>query len=240
MRRIVEVCKVVGKRYRTLPSLSELMNSEISLASVRDVSYTDLLGREEVKLDMNSIENMLVGKRVLITGAGGSIGSELVKQCLNFNPAEMICIDFNEENIYDLSQYLDTVQSKTIMKPVLADVNNYKQLEKVFLENQPNIVFHAAAYKHVPIQENHPWMAVKTNIGGTLNIVRLSNFYKVNKFVLVSTDKAVNPMNIMGATKRLAEKLIQSYNQESSTCYMSVRFGNVEVQECHSNIPKTN
>ena len=227
MRRIVEVCKVVGKRYRTLPSLSELMNSEISLASVRDVSYTDLLGREEVKLDMNSIENMLVGKRVLITGAGGSIGSELVKQCLNFNPAEMICIDFNEENIYDLSQYLDTVQSKTIMKPVLADVNNYKQLEKVFLENQPNIVFHAAAYKHVPIQENHPWMAVKTNIGGTLNIVRLSNFYKVNKFVLVSTDKAVNPMNIMGATKRLAEKLIQSYNQESSTCYMSVRFGNV-------------
>ncbi len=227
MRRIVDVCKRSGKRYRTVPSINELIDGEINLSSIRDVSYSDLLGREEIKLDMNSIENMLQGRRVLITGAGGSIGSELVKQCLTFNPAEIVCIDFSEEKIYYLEQYFQQLRSNTILKTVLASIKNYEECDKIFMENQPQIVFHAAAYKHVPIQELYPWNAINTNIGGTLNIVKLSDKYKVDKFVLVSTDKAVNPVNVMGATKRVAEKLIQSYNLVSETCYMAVRFGNV-------------
>ena len=227
VRRIVEICKQTGKRYKTVPAMNEIIDGEISMAAVRDVSYSDLLGREEVKLDMNSIENMLKRKRILITGAGGSIGSELVKQCLSFDPAEIICLDTSEENIYKLDQSFNTLQSKTVLKTVLASINVKNECEKVFSDNQPQIVFHAAAYKHVPIQEIHPWTAVNTNLGGTLNIVELSDKYKVDKFVLVSTDKAVNPVNVMGATKRAAEKLIQSYNDTSETTFMAVRFGNV-------------
>jgi len=227
IRRIVDICKQTGKRYKTVPAMNEIIDGEISMAAVRDVSYSDLLGREEVKLDMNSIENILKGKRVLITGAGGSIGAELVKQCLSFNPAEVICLDTIEESIYKLDQFFSKVQSKTILKTVLASVNIEKECDKVFSENRPHIVFHAAAYKHVPIQELHPWTAVNTNLGGTYNMVKLSDKYLVDKFVLVSTDKAVNPVNVMGATKRAAEKLIQSYNAVSRTTFMAVRFGNV-------------
>ena len=227
MRRIVTLCKLTGKRYKTVPGLSELIDKEISMDVVRDVSYVDLLGRQEVKLDMESIQKMIYKKRVLITGAGGSIGSELVKQCLTFHPSEMICLDFNEESIYNLSQFSENHKTNTVIKNVLANVNDKIELDKVFMDNRPQIVFHAAAYKHVPIQELHPWMAIKTNVGGTLNMVEMADRYEVDKFVLVSTDKAVNPVNTMGATKRMAEKLIQSINQESKTCFMAVRFGNV-------------
>ncbi len=227
MRHIVDMCKRTGKRYKTVPGIGEIIDGEISLAAVRDVSYSDLLGREEVRLDMNSIETIIKGKRVLITGAGGSIGNELVKQCLSFNPAEIICLDVNEESIYKLDQFFSKVRTNTILKTVLASINSKNECDKVFSENRPHIVFHAAAYKHVPIQELHPWTAVNTNLGGTLNIVELSNKYLVDKFVLVSTDKAVNPVNVMGATKRAAEKLIQSYNVISKTTFMAVRFGNV-------------
>ena len=227
MRKIVEVCKKTGKPYKTVPSLSEMIDKEISLDVIRDVSYADLLGRDEVKLDMNRIEQMLKGKRVLITGAGGSIGSELVKQCIGFQPSEMICLDVVEEKIYNLEQQYINNNAKTIIKTTLANVNLKKEMENVFSENHPQIVIHAAAYKHVPLQELYPWMAVRTNIGGTLNLIELSNRYKVDKFVLVSTDKAVNPVNVMGATKRIAEKMIQSFNTVSNTSFMSVRFGNV-------------
>ena len=200
---------------------------EITLAARRDVSYADLLGREEIKLDMNAIEKMLNGKRILITGAGGSIGSELLKQCINFDPAEIICVDNNEEKIFNLEQHTNKIQSRTIIKTVLATINDINELDKVFLENRPQIVYHAAAYKHVPIQETHPWTAVKTNVGGTFNLIELSDKYSVDKFVFVSTDKAVNPVNVMGASKRLAEKLIQSINLKSKTQFIAVRFGNV-------------
>ena len=227
MRRIVKVCKQTGKKYKTVPAINEIIDGEISLSVIRDVSYADLLGREEVILDMNSIENLIQGKRVLITGAGGSIGSELVRQCLAFNPAEIICLDMNEEKIYSLDQFSSKNNSPTILKTILASITNKNELTKVFSDNRPHIVFHAAAYKHVPIQELHPWTAVNTNLGGTLNMVELSDRFSVNKFVLVSTDKAVNPVNVMGATKRAAEKLIQSFNLTSKTTYMAVRFGNV-------------
>jgi len=225
--RIIDACKLTGKRFKTVPSLAELIDKDVSVAAIRDVSYLDLLGREEVKLDMNSIENMLYGKRVLITGAGGSIGSELVQQCLAFGPSEIICLDNNEEKIFDIMTLSTTSKLNTIIKPVLGNINEKNQLEKVFNENRPQIVFHAAAYKHVPIQETHPWTAVRTNIGGTLGLLELSDKYKAEKFVLVSTDKAVNPVNVMGATKRLAEILIQSMNVNSDTEFLAVRFGNV-------------
>ena len=227
MRRIVEMCKQTNKRYKTVPTFSELISGELSLDNIRDVSYADLLGRLEVKLDMLSIDKLLQGKRILITGAGGSIGNELLKQCLNFDPAEIICLDISEEKIYNLGQFSEKLHSKTIIKTVMATINNWKELKRVFVEMRPQIVFHAAACKHVPLQELHPWMAVKTNIGGTLNLIKLSEKYSVDKFVLVSTDKAVNPVNIMGATKRAAEILIQSFNKISNTCFMAVRFGNV-------------
>jgi len=227
LRRIISACKLTGKRFKIVPSLAELIDKDVSIAAIRDVSYLDLLGRDEVKLDMNSIENMLYGKRVLITGAGGSIGSELVQQCLAFGPSEIICLDNNEEKIFDIMTLSTTSKSNTIIKPVLGNINEKNQLEKVFNENRPQIVFHAAAYKHVPIQETHPWTAVRTNIGGTLGLLELSDKYKAEKFVLVSTDKAVNPVNVMGATKRLAEILIQSMNVNSDTEFLAVRFGNV-------------
>ncbi len=227
MRRIVKICKQTGKRYKTVPSMAELIDNEPTIDNIRDVKYSDLLGRQEIQLDMNSIESMLQGKRVLITGAGGSIGSELVKQCLTFNPAEIICVDISEEKIYYLEQGFQKNNPNIILKTALASINSKKEIEKIFIDNQPHIVFHAAAYKHVPIQELHPWTAVNTNLGGTLNLVKFCDKYNVKKFVLVSTDKAVNPANVMGATKRAAEKLIQSFNSQSKTEMMAVRFGNV-------------
>jgi len=227
LRRIISACKSTGKRFKTVPSLAELIDKDVSVAAIRDVSYLDLLGREEVKLDMNSIEELLHGKRVLITGAGGSIGSELLQQCLPFEPSEIICMDYNEEKIFDIMTIAERSKSNIIIKPVLGDINQKNQLDKIFNENRPQIVFHAAAYKHVPIQETHPWTAVRTNIGGTLEMLELADKYNAEKFVLVSTDKAVNPVNVMGATKRLAEILIQSMNAKSDTEFLAVRFGNV-------------
>ena len=227
IRKIVKICKTTGKKYKTVPSLLELIDKDVSLATIRNVSYIDLLGREEVKLDMNSIDNTIYSKRILITGAGGSIGSELVRQCLKFKPSEIICLDHSEENIFNLEQELKERNGETVLKYQLCTINIKAELEKPFLEIRPHIVFHAAAYKHVPIQEKHPWSAIKTNIGGTLNLVKLADKYRVDLFVLVSTDKAVNPVNIMGATKRVAEKIIQSYNNISKTSFTAVRFGNV-------------
>ena len=227
IRRIIKICKETGKPYKIVPSMNEIIDGEITLDIIRDVSYSDLLGREEVVLDMFSIEKLLRGKRILITGAGGSIGSELLEQCFKFSPSEIICLEISEEKIYNIQQKYNNNPYRVILKTVLGSITNFKECEKIFIENRPHIVFHAAAYKHVPIQELHPWSAVETNIRGTLNLVKLSDIYNVNKFVLVSTDKAVNPANVMGATKRVAEKLIQSYNQLSETKFMAVRFGNV-------------
>jgi len=227
MRRIVKQCKKTGKRYRTVPSLTEMLNRDISINSIRDVSYNDLLGREEVKLDMNSIDTLLKGKRVLVTGAGGSIGSELVRQCMNFNPAMLILLDNSEFNLFSIEEELRKDKSALAMRYILGDIRDEAWIKKIFTNYRPQIVLHAAAYKHVPIQESHPREAVLTNIQGTMNMITVSDQTKVEKFVLVSTDKAVHPVNVMGATKRLAEMMIQCFNNGTKTAFMAVRFGNV-------------
>ncbi len=229
IKNIIKICRLTGKPYKTVPSLNELLNKRVSLKSVRDVSYLDILGRDEISLDSKLIKKMIKGKRVLISGAGGSIGSELLSQCVNYSPSEIICIDYNEEKIFGISSYgkMNRDSNKITVKPILVDINNKLELQRVFNDHRPHIVLHAAAYKHVPIQELQPWTAVRTNIGGTLNMIELSDQFNVDKFVLVSTDKAVNPVNVMGATKRVSEKLIKAKNQFSKTQFMAVRFGNV-------------
>ena len=228
LRRIIDLCKTSGKRFKTVPSLNEVMNKDISVESIRDVSYMDLLGREEVQLDINAIEKLIKGKRILISGAGGSIGSELVRQCLEYDPGSLILLDNSEQNLFTIDQEIAFIEKKTLVRSVLANIRDKNLLQNTFQEYRPQVVIHAAAYKHVPMQELHPWSAVSTNVMGTLNLVQLAQKYNTEKFVLVSTDKAVHPVNIMGATKRLAEKVVQSIEKiENSPIFLAVRFGNV-------------
>jgi len=228
LRRIIDICKLSGKTFKTVPSLNEMINKDVTLQSIRNVSYLDLLGRDEVQLDVNAIQNFIRGKRILITGAGGSIGSELVRQCLTYDPGSLILLDNSEQNLFNIEQEVSFYETKTIIRSVLANVRDKSLLHNTFQEYRPQVVIHAAAYKHVPMQELHPWSAVSTNVLGTLHLVQLANRFNADKFVLVSTDKAVHPVNIMGATKRLAEKVIQSVDmRESKTEFTAVRFGNV-------------
>ena len=228
LRRIIDICKLSGKTFKTVPSLNEMINKDVTLQSIRNVSYLDLLGRDEVQLDVNAIENFIRGKRILISGAGGSIGSELVRQCLEFHPGSLILLDNSEQNLFNIEQEVSYYETKTLIRSVLANVRDKSLLQNTFQEYRPQVVIHAAAYKHVPMQELHPWSAVSTNVLGTLHLVQLANQYNIEKFVLVSTDKAVHPVNIMGATKRLAEKVIQSVDiKETKTEFTAVRFGNV-------------
>ncbi len=228
MRRIVDVCKKTKKPFKTLPSMSELMEGKISISQFREVSLVDLLGRDEIELDKKSISNFIKGKRVLVTGAGGSIGSELVRQCMKFEPSVLIMVDISELNLFIIDREMKADNSQILFKPVLSDIREYSVIDQVFKEFRPQVVFHAAAYKHVPMQEYFPWEAIKTNVYGTRNLSEISVKYDVEKFVLVSTDKAVKPTNVMGATKRLAEMITQSYNRnQDKTEFMAVRFGNV-------------
>lgn len=228
LRLIIDECRKTKKSFKTLPSLSELIEGKASISQFRDVSILDLLGRDEVTLDKSSINSLVEGKRVLITGAGGSIGSELVRQCLNFNPSVLVMLEISELNLFEIEREVRKLDSNTLIKPVLCDIRDSLIIEEIFEEYKPQIVFHAAAYKHVPIQEVFPWEAVKTNVYGTLNLSKLSIMNDVEKFVLVSTDKAVNPVNVMGATKRIAELIIQDSNKVSAkTSFLAVRFGNV-------------
>ena len=228
MRIIVEECKKTNKPFKTLPSISELIEGNVSLSQFREVSLVDLLGRKEITLDKKSINRFIKGKRVLVTGAGGSIGSELVRQCIKFEPSVLVMMDISELNLFEIDRELMSDDSTILFKPVLSDIRDYSVVDQVFKEFKPQVVFHAAAYKHVPMQEYFPWEAVKTNVYGTSNVSAISIKYDVEKFVLVSTDKAVKPVNVMGATKRLAELITQNHNNiNNHTEFMAVRFGNV-------------
>ena len=226
MRNIIKTCKKTGKVFKTLPSIKEIVNGNLALSEFRQVSLIELLGRDEIILDNDSINNFINGKRVLITGAGGSIGSELVRQCIKFKPAVLIMLDISEFNLFEIDREIISKNPTILFKSVLCDIRDKDVLNQLFEEFKPQVVLHAAAYKHVPMQEKFPWEAVKTNVFGTTNLSEIAIKFKVQKFVLVSTDKAVKPINVMGATKRLAELIVQFYNSDK-TEFMSVRFGNV-------------
>ena len=228
MRNIISLCRKTGKPFKTLPSISELVSGKVAISQLRPVSLVDLLGREEINLNIKPIKKFLKGKRVLVTGAGGSIGSELVRQCMKYEPSLIVLLDISELNLFEIDRETSNRTSKILFKPILSDIRDEKLIDRVFSDFKPEIVFHAAAYKHVPIQESFPQEALKTNVFGTKNLIDASIVQKVEKFVLVSTDKAVRPTNVMGATKRIAELFCQNANyKQSNTEFMAVRFGNV-------------
>ncbi len=227
MRRIVTTCEKIGKPFRTLPALSELIDGSVSLKTVRNVTMQDLLGRKEVKLSAEQITEYLRQKRVMITGAGGSIGSELVRQATRFYPAQIALVDMSEYNLFQIETECRRRFPYIDIEAFLVDIRDLTNIDRVFTHFRPQVVFHAAAYKHVPLQELNPWEAVLTNVGGTHNLIQVAQEHKVHRFVLVSTDKAVRPSNVMGATKRVAEKLVECANGTTNSHYMAVRFGNV-------------
>jgi FlaA1/EpsC-like NDP-sugar epimerase len=226
MRRIIEICKNCEARYRTLPEIGAIINGKVSIKSLRDVRYEDLLRRPPVTLDKTEVSQYLKRKRVLVTGAGGSIGSELCRQIIRFDPEELILVDASEENLFNLQMELHHELNFLRYRCVLSRVQDQTLMEDVFRKYRPQLLFHAAAYKHVPLLENNPWEAVYNNVLGSQVVMKLSVKHGVERFVLVSTDKAVRPTNVMGASKRLTELILQSM-QGNGTRFMAVRFGNV-------------
>ena len=224
---IIRVCRQTKCKLKIIPGIYDLVDSNVSLKHIRDVSIEDLLGREEVKLDNSAISSYINEKVVLVTGAGGSIGSELCRQISRFSPSKLIILDNYENTAYELYNELIQKNDGLNLELVIASVREKERLREVFSKHRPQVVFHAAAHKHVVLMENNPSEAIKNNVLGTLNVALCSHEYNTSKFVLISTDKAVNPTNIMGATKRIAEMVIQSVNKQSSTEFVAVRFGNV-------------
>lgn len=212
MRRYVTLCQRTQLPFKVLPSLGELMNGKVSIKAIRDISYKDLLGREEVRLEQDKIGKYLTNKTVLITGAGGSIGSELCRQTLRFSPRLIILFDCSEENLYNMQMELRHEREGVNTVTVLGNVQDLRLLDTIFERHHPSVVFHTAAYKHVPLVERNPWQAVYNNILGTQLMIEASIIHGVDRFVLVSTDKAVRPTNVMGASKRVTELLMLAYS----------------------------
>lgn len=223
---IIDECQKTKCEIKTLPSLSELVGKP-TMKKVRPLSYEDFLGRKEIVININEISSSLKDKKIIVTGGGGSIGSELCRQIAKCKPKELIIFDIYENNAYEIEQELKRTYPHLNLKTIIGSVRDYDRLENVFKKYKPEYVFHAAAHKHVPLMENSPNEAIKNNCLGTLNTVKIADKYKVKKFVLISTDKAVRPTNIMGATKRICEMIIQAYDKKSKTDYVAVRFGNV-------------
>jgi FlaA1/EpsC-like NDP-sugar epimerase len=227
VREIVGITKETGLPVRILPGLLALDSEKVMLDQIREVRIEDLLGRDPVKLQLGEIAGYLKGERVLITGAGGSIGSELCRQVARFEPEVLLLLGRGENSIYEINQELAERFPSLPKNPIIADVRDRAALELVFREYSPTVVFHAAAHKHVPLMESAPDEAVKNNVFGTKNVAELADKYQAKRFVLISTDKAVNPTSVMGATKRIAEMIIQQMAKKSKTKFCAVRFGNV-------------
>lgn len=228
IKRIIDFCQDEQVEIQTLPKISDLILGDVELSQLRTIQPEELLGRDAVALDNSSLGNMLTDKVVMVTGAGGSIGSELVRQIIPYNPSHLILFDVSEFFLYEIEMELRYKYPRLRFSAIIGDVRNKDQLDFIFNQYKPNTVFHAAAYKHVPLMEHHPVQAIKTNILGTYNIATAAKENKVERFVLVSTDKAVNPTNIMGTTKRVAEMTCQYIqSQTKDTVFSVVRFGNV-------------
>lgn len=225
---IIEKCKRTGCKLKIIPGLYQILNSTTTIQDkIRDVEVEDLLGRESIKLDNEGIKDYINGKTVLVTGGGGSIGSELCRQIAKFNPKMLIILDIYENNAYDIQNELKNDFKDLNLKVLIGTVRDRRRLDMIFNRYKPNIVFHAAAHKHVPLMEESPSEAIKNNVFGTFNVAEAADKYKVQRFVMISTDKAVNPTNIMGATKRCCEMIVQAFNERSDTEFVAVRFGNV-------------
>ena len=227
MRRIVEACEKTGIEFKTVPGPKEIVNGLVKVEQIRQVKVEDLLDRNPIEIDLDQIRQYLRHKTVLITGAGGSIGSELARQILQLNPQKLICLDRTENSLFYLDHELQELLQPTPYEVIIADILNTEKIKIILNKTQPDIIFHAAAYKHVPLMESHPEEAVSNNIFGTLNMMKLAEEAQVEKFVLISTDKAVNPTSVMGASKRVAELILQSYSAQAKIKLLTVRFGNV-------------
>ncbi len=227
MRRIVQLCEDTGVDFKTVPGPKEIVNGLVQVQQIRDVKVEDLLDRVPIEIDLNQVREYLQGKTILVTGAAGSIGSELVKQSLKLNPEKVVCVDRSENSLFYLDNDLKQAYDTASYRIVVADILDLPKMKYILNTYRPEVVFHAAAYKHVPLMEYHPEEAVRNNILGTANLVQLCEQHGVEKFVLISTDKAVNPTSVMGATKRVAELVMQSYSAKSSMKLATVRFGNV-------------
>ena len=227
INEIYTICSNTKCKVKILPSLSQLIDETVSVQKIRDVNIEDLLGRDAIKLDNNEIGGLIKNNVVMVTGGGGSIGSELCRQIATFSPNRLIILDNYENNAYDIQNELLTNYPHLKLNTIIANVREKGRLENIFRTYRPDIVFHAAAHKHVPLMEANPTEAIKNNVFGTLNVVECADKYKAKRFVMISTDKAVNPTNIMGATKRVAEMIIQAFAKQSKTEFVAVRFGNV-------------
>ena len=226
-QRVVEICLANGVKVSKVPTPKSWINGEFSTKQISRVNIEDLLGRSPIVLDENRISNQLTGQTILVSGAAGSIGSGLVKQIARYNPGKLILLDQAESPLYDLQIELGASNTDLNFEVVIGDIRSAERMERLFDYFRPNFVFHAAAYKHVPMMENNPSEAVLTNVLGTKNLVDLSKRFEVKKFVMISTDKAVNPTNVMGASKRIAEIYAQMANKEGMTRFVTTRFGNV-------------
>lgn len=228
MQRIYEECAKTKAKTKVLPMLEDLITGKVSVNQIRDVQVEDLLGREPIELDMTMISEKLTGKTVLVTGAGGSIGSEICRQVAQFLPKKLLLLGHGENSIYTIDMELRNKYDNDIeIVPLIADVQDRVRIFDIMNEYKPDVVYHAAAHKHVPLMEYNPTEAVKNNIFGTRNVAEAADTFGVKSFVMISTDKAVNPPNVMGATKRFAEMIIQNLAKESKTNFVAVRFGNV-------------
>ncbi len=227
IKQILDICKETGCEMKRLPGVYQLVNGEVSISTLKEVEVNDLLGREPVKVDLSSILDYVAGKTVLVTGGGGSIGSEICRQVAQHNPKRLVIVDIYENTTYDIQNELKQKFPELELTVLIASVRNTKRMDLIFEKYRPDIVYHAAAHKHVPLMEDSPNEAVKNNVLGTLKVVQAADRWRVKRFVMISTDKAVNPTNIMGATKRICEMIIQTYNNRSRTEFVAVRFGNV-------------
>ncbi|MGH4118104.1 polysaccharide biosynthesis protein [Clostridium sp.] len=226
-KQILEQCKKTNCKIETIPGMYEIIDGKVSLNQIRKVDIEDLLGRKAVQLDMKGIASYINNKTVMVTGGGGSIGSELCRQIAKFSPKQLIIFDIYENNAYDLQMEIQYKYPKLDLKVLIGSVRDKKRLDSVFKKYLPNIIFHAAAHKHVPLMEESPMEAIKNNVFGTYNVADCAHRFKAERFVMISTDKAVNPTNVMGATKRMCEMIVQSMDKVSETRFVAVRFGNV-------------
>lgn len=227
IKGILDICKETGCDMKRLPGIYQLVNGDVSVAKLKDVDVNDLLGRDPIEVDLDSILGYVENKVIMVTGGGGSIGSELCRQIASHHPKQLVLVDIYENTTYDIQNELRRNYPELNLVVLIASVRNTKRMDMIFEKYRPDIVYHAAAHKHVPLMEDSPNEAVKNNVVGTWNVAKMADKYGVGKFVMISTDKAVNPTNVMGATKRICEMIIQSYNERSQTDFVAVRFGNV-------------